>query len=80
MLKYQCDSRSESPLIKEFLMRLDTVGANAGFFSGEAPSSLPLTFEFGEPENAGKKLIESSTQFQGEETMTHPGGGYDTGA
>ncbi len=61
-------------------MNLDADRTNAGFFPEEVPSSLPLTFEFGEPENAGKKTIESSTQFQGEETMTHPGGGFDTGA
>ena len=48
-------------------------------FPGEDPSLLPLTFHFGEPVNYEEEALEMATPFQGEESITRPGGGYDTG-
>lgn len=48
-------------------------------FPEEDPSLLPLTFLFGEPVNYEQEALEMATQFAGEESITRPGGGYDTG-
>ncbi|PIQ67105.1 MAG: hypothetical protein COV95_00520 [Candidatus Zambryskibacteria bacterium CG11_big_fil_rev_8_21_14_0_20_40_24] len=52
----------------------------AELFPSETPSLMPITFNFGEPVNYGQEIVEMATSFAGEETITRPGGGYDTGA